>query len=166
MNGGMFSNYLNKLENNLEGGSNNFFSQMGSGYSVEPGVNIGNRPEINAYSDCCPPAVISNQLVHANTDSPVCAPNAYTAGGARKSRRKTKRRKQGKKSKKSRKSKSRKSKSRKSKSRKSKSRKSKSLSGGMKPFDQAFSGEVSNFDADMKNRTFDSHQPSWSPNSL
>lgn len=165
-NNSLFKNYLSNLRNNLNGGTSNLFDQDGGGYSMNVGSSITNLPEVTKYSDCCPPALVNEQLVQSSGDSPVCSPNQY--GGTKRTG-KSKKRKSGKKTKKKSKGKKRKSTKRKkssSKKTKRKSKKSKrNQSGGMNAeYPSSVSGTEGNFSGDMTTRQFGCRQPNWEQN--
>jgi hypothetical protein len=62
----------------------------GGGFSTDPSEYIAGLPVYKAYDDCCPPAIVNNQLVMGAPDQPVCGLGAIK-GGARRRRTSTKR---------------------------------------------------------------------------
>jgi len=61
--------------------------QEGGGFSTDPSEYIAGLPVYKSYDDCCPPAIVNNQLVMGAPDQSVCGLGAIK-GGARR-RRKT-----------------------------------------------------------------------------
>ena len=59
----------------------------GGGFSTDPSEYIAGLPVYKSYDDCCPPAIVNNQLVMGAPDQSVCGLGAIK-GGARR-RRKT-----------------------------------------------------------------------------
>jgi hypothetical protein len=141
-----FKQYIDSMSKSLD------LNLKGGGYYFKTDKMIAGNPEVGGYDDCCPPALISGQMVQAGPDQRVCGLGAIRGG----SRRKHNTRKN-------------------SKSRKSqKSRKSRMQRGGdftginrSKPADysDAFNGEPSVFEypADMSKRQFEGRQPNYGP---
>lgn len=106
----------------------------GGGFSVLPDVNVGNRPEIRGYSDCCPPVFTKDGIVQSTNHQPLCGQQ----GGSKNKKRKVSKSKKGKKGKK----------------------RYQKKGGGV----TGMSGANGNFSGDMTTRQFGCNQPFWKPN--
>ena len=69
----METNNENSTEPMLEGG----------GFTTDPSEYIAGRAVNKAYDDCCPPAIINNQLVMGAPGQPVCGLGAIRGGARR-----------------------------------------------------------------------------------
>jgi hypothetical protein len=137
-------------------------SLTGGGFSTDPSEYIAGLPVYKAYDDCCPPAIVNNQLVMGAPDQSVCGLGAIK-GGARQ-RRKTRA--------------SRKRSTRSKNTRHSRSRRRHTQRGGdfvysatkstPAPMSDAFNGPqgVFRYPDDMMSRTFNETQPNYSVNAI
>ena len=137
----------------------NVSSLTGGGFSTDPSEYIAGLPVYKSYDDCCPPAIVNNQLVMGAPDQPVCGLGAIK-GGARR-RRKTRA-------------------SRKRSTRRKNTRRSRrhTQRGGdfvysatkstPAPMSDAFNGPqgVFRYPDDMMSRAFDELQPNYSVNAI
>lgn len=154
---------LRNYENALEKNSN--IIARGGGFSTDPSEYIAGLPVYKAYDDCCPPAIVNNQLVMGAPDQPVCGLGAIK-GGARRRRASASR-------------KHKKNSKRHTRSRRNSNRRSqrggavgdfaysatKSLPA---PMSEAFNGPpgVFRYPDDMATRAFDEYQPNYSVNAI
>jgi len=170
-----FKQYMNKLDSQLDvkvGGKPQIIKPVsppissttsGGGYTFDPNDYIGGNPSVKGYDDNSPPALIGGKLMFGAPDQPICGSGSVSGGGRR--RRSSNSRSINNKSKKSRKS-----------QKYRKSRKNRQRGGDFtgfahsKPADyaDAFNGapSVLNYPEDMSKRTYDEHQPVWSPNAI
>lgn len=148
--------------------------QTAGGFSTDPSEYIAGLPVYKAYDDCCPPAIVNNQLVMGAPDQPVCGLGAIK-GGARRRSRATSSRKQKRSTKRS----SKNNKSRRVSKRKNDNHRSRQQRGGgdfvysanqskPAPMSEAFNGPmgVFRYPDDMMTRTFDEVQPNYSVNAI
>ena len=148
--------------------------QTAGGFSTDPSEYIAGLPVYKAYDDCCPPAIVNNQLVMGAPDQPVCGLGAIKGGARRRSRATSSR-----KHKRSTKRSSKNNKSRRVSKRKNNSRRSRRQSGGgdfvysanqskPAPMSEAFNGPmgVFRYPDDMMTRRFDEVQPNYSVNAI
>jgi hypothetical protein len=149
--------------------NNNGTNHTGGGFSTDPSEYIAGLPVYKAYDDCCPPAIVNNQLVQGAPDQPVCGLGAIKGGARRRSR---KHKSSSKNKKNSRRNSKRKN------NRQTRSRQERSQRGGdfvysatkstPSPYSDAFNGPqgVFRYPDDMKTRTFDEYQPNYSVNAI
>jgi hypothetical protein len=154
----------------LEGLSSKYM--VGGGFSTDPSEYIAGKPVYKAYDDCCPPAIVNNQLVMGAPDQPVCGIGAIK-GGARRRRASSRKHKRSSKHKKSHRISKRKSNKRKSQHRRQ-------LGGAVgdftysatrskpAPMAEAFNGPagIFRYPDDMMSRNFDEVQPNYSVNAI
>jgi len=145
------------------GSSSSTSSLTGGGFSTDPSEYIAGLPVYKSYDDCCPPAIVNNQLVMGAPDQSVCGLGAIK-GGARR-RRKTRA---------SRKRSTRRRNTRRSRS----SRRRHTQRGGdfvysatkstPAPMSDAFNGPqgVFRYPDDMMSRAFNETQPNYSVNAI
>jgi len=144
--------------------------QEGGGFTTDPSQYIAGLPVYRAYDDCCPPAIVNNQLVMGTPDQPVCGLGAIK-GGARRRRASTSR-KNKRLSKRS---------SKNNKSRRTSRHQSRRQRGGASgdfvysstkstpaPMADAFNGPrgIFRYPDDMMTRAFDEVQPNYSVNAI
>jgi len=144
--------------------------QEGGGFTTDPSQYIAGLPVYRAYDDCCPPAIVNNQLVMGAPDQPVCGLGAIK-GGARRRRAST--------SRKNKRSSKRSSKN--NKSRRTSRHQSRRQRGGASgdfvysstkstpaPMADAFNGPrgVFRYPDDMTTRAFGEVQPNYSVNAI
>jgi hypothetical protein len=172
-----FKQYIDELSNKY---------MVGGGFTTDPSQYIAGKPVYSAYDDCCPPAIVNNQLVMGAPNQPVCGLGAIKGGARRRhnksSSSKHKNKRSSKTTKKNHNSK-RKSNKRKSNKRKSNKRKTHShrQRGGATgdfvysatrstpaPMSEAFNGPqgVFRYPDDMMSRTFNEVQPNYSVNAV
>lgn len=146
------------------GSSSSTSSLTGGGFSTDPSEYIAGLPVYKSYDDCCPPAIVNNQLVMGAPDQSVCGLGAIK-GGARR-RRKTRA--------------SRKRSTRRRNTRRSRSsrRRRHTQRGGdfvysatkstPAPMSDAFNGPqgVFRYPDDMMSRAFNETQPNYSVNAI
>lgn len=178
----MNTNYPMQIENMEPAPINakNNEMQSGGGFTTDPSEYIAGRPIYKAYDDCCPPAIVNNQLVMGAPDQSVCGLGAIK-GGARR-RRVSASRKHKRSSKRSSKSKSKNNKSRRTAKRKNNNRRnSRRQRGGSSgdfvysatrstpaPMSDAFNGPqgIFRYPDDMMSRSFGEVQPNYSVNAI
>ena len=157
-----FKNYMNSLDAQLSVGGfrkgkksqKSRSRQRGSGYTVDPSAGfIGGQPVNMGYDDNSPPAIVGGQMVYGAPDQPLCGIGAIKGGGKKSQRR------------------SQRSANRNKRSRRAQRGGNTSFVGiGSKPadYDSAYNGPpgVFNYPEDMNARTYDEHQPIWSPKAI
>jgi len=170
-----FKQYMNNLDSQLDvkvGGKPQIIKPVsppissttsGGGYTFDPNDYIGGNPSVRGYDDNSPPALIGGKLMFGSPDQPVCGSGSVSGGGRGGRHRRSRN---------SRNSRNSRSNNNKTK----KSRKSHQRGGDFtgfahsKPADyaDAFNGapSVLNYPEDMSKRTYDEHQPIWSPNAI
>ena len=152
-----FKQYLDGLANQYA---------VGGGFTTDPSEYIAGRPVYKAYDDCCPPAIVNNQLVMGAPDQPVCGLGAIK-GGARRRRTRASRKQS---------ARSRKTTNRRRTRRTRQTRQNQrggdfvysTTKSTPAPFADAFNGPagVFRYPDDMKSRTFDETQPNYSVNAI
>ena len=168
-----FKQYLEGLENQYMIGGESAPMQNAGGFSTDPSEYIAGLPVYKAYDDCCPPAIVNNQLVMGAPDQPVCGLGAIK-GGARRRAPASRKHKHS--------SKSRRNSKRKNNNRRTRhNNHSKRQRGGAvgdfvysatkstpAPMADAFNGPqgVFRYPDDMMTRTFNEVQPNYSVNAI
>ena len=167
----IYPNRLRNLKNEAIDISNK--SQNGGGFSTDPSEYIAGLPVYKAYDDCCPPAIVNNQLVMGAPDQSVCGLGAIK-GGARRRRRSSSRRS-------SRRSSKNNKTARRISKHKNVNRRTRRQRGGAvgdfvysatkstpAPMSNAFNGPegVFRYPDDMMSRTFNEVQPNYSVNAI
>lgn len=143
----------------ISSSSSSSSSLTGGGFSTDPSEYIAGLPVYKSYDDCCPPAIVNNQLVMGAPDQPVCGLGAIK-GGARRRRKTRASRKRSTRSKNTR------------RSRRHTQRGGDFVYSATKstpaPMSDAFNGPqgVFRYPDDMMSRAFDELQPNYSVNAI
>jgi hypothetical protein len=146
----------------------NKLTKVGGGFSTDTSKYIAGLPVYKPYDDCCPPAIVNNQLVQGAPDQPVCGLGAIKGGARRQQRKRAS----------SRKHKHKRSSIKKNRNSKRRSNTRRQGGGGdfvysatkstPAPMTDAFNGPdgVFRYPDDMMTRTFDEVQPNYSVNAI